>query len=235
MDGSEDVADCWPCPPGYFCPADATDPTDKIQICTEGYYCFEGVDTPTICPIGFYCPEGTNLPIPCPNGYYGDTTGLYEATCSGPCTAGYYCAYTYSWSSWPWFQSGSPALKDFCVNGHNTGAEYCPTGSTSATQNDCPTGNYCLQGTVIPTPCPIGTYSSTSRNDEISDCIDCTGGEYCYSRGLSAPQAQCKAGYYCPEGSDESSAEECPAGYYCPIGSTAPTICPRGTYQPNDV
>lgn len=230
MDGSSSINDCWTCPPGYFCPNDATLPTEKIQTCTEGYYCFEGVSAPTICPRGFYCPEGTNLPIPCPNGYYGATTGLISSSCSGPCTAGYYCSYTHNYSSWSYFAASLP----FCMNGIGD-LEHCATGSISATQTACPTGSYCLSGTVIPTPCPIGTYSSSNYNNELSDCVDCTGGEYCYSRGLSSPQSYCAAGYYCPEGSDESTAEECPAGYYCPFGSEAPTICPRGTYQANDV
>lgn len=85
------------------------------------------------------------------------------------------------------------------------------------------------------TPCAIGTYSASTHNTQSSDCIACDAGEYCYTRGLTAPQAPCAAGYYCPAGSDEQSAEECPAGAYCGAGSSTYTLCGAGTYNPNEV
>ena len=128
VDGSTSSADCWTCPPGWFCPTNAADPTEKIQICTAGYYCLEGTETPVICPTGYYCPEGTNIPVPCPHGYYGDTTGLYTSACSGPCSAGYYCEITYlSLNSW---DDASLCIGENYLN--------CPIGSTSPTQYNCP-------------------------------------------------------------------------------------------------
>jgi len=163
VDGSRSSSDCWSCPRGYYCPTNAATPDDKIKICTQGYYCLAGVASPTICPVGFFCPEGTNVPIPCPAGYYGASTGLFVNTCTGPCTAGYYCDrvwyyppiihYDYYW--------GHTYDMTLCVNEN---WNYCYRGSTSPTQYDCPAGHYCDAGTVIPTACPIGTYSSTTRN-----------------------------------------------------------------------
>jgi hypothetical protein len=120
VDGSRSVNDCWSCPPGYFCPVAPATSLVKIQQCTKGYYCLAGVDAPTICPVGFYCPAGTNVPIPCPRGYYGSTTGLMTSTCSGYCTAGYYCT----------FQTTTASVTSLCINGVIEG---CISGSTSPT------------------------------------------------------------------------------------------------------
>lgn len=225
VDGSTSSADCWDCPPGFYCPTNAADAAGKIVICTQGYYCLEGTETPVICPIGFYCPEGTNIPIPCPHGYYGDSQGLYVATCSGVCTAGYYCEITYQSKN-----AGDDA--SLCIGEDYTN---CPIGSTSATQYDCPYGSYCQSGTIIPTPCPIGTYQNVLNAQSIDSCTACTAGQYCYSRGLASPTLPCEGGYYCEAGSDEKTATECPAGSYCPPGAATHTLCAPGTYQPNDV
>lgn len=160
---------------------------------------------------------GTNVPIPCPRGYYGSATGLSTSTCSGTCTAGYYCTFVTT----TWY------VTSFCINGVTAG---CISGSTSPTQNNCGAGNYCKAGTVLPTPCPIGTYSTNTNNQIQSDCTPCTAGQYCYSRGLAAPQAACEPGYYCPTGSNTAYAEGCPEGNFCPTGSAAPTPCLPGSY-----
>ena len=43
------------------------------------------------CPIGKYCPIASTIPTACPAGRYGGKYGLYNDTCSGNCTGGYYC------------------------------------------------------------------------------------------------------------------------------------------------
>jgi hypothetical protein len=43
------------------------------------------------CPVGSYCPDGASDPLPCPGGRFGAEEGLYTSSCSGPCTAGFFC------------------------------------------------------------------------------------------------------------------------------------------------
>mmetsp|Transcript_14181 Transcript_14181/g.30690 ORF Transcript_14181/g.30690 Transcript_14181/m.30690 type:complete len:1885 (-) Transcript_14181:36-5690(-) len=91
---------------------------------------------------------------------------------------------------------------------------FCPEGSTSPTQEDCPVGFYCPAGCQDPIPCPAGRYGSSSR--AVSSVCD----------GL------CEKGYYCETGSTSSRAKICPKGSYCPEGTTYATeyLCPQGTF-----
>lgn len=111
----------------------------------------------------------------------------------------------------------------------------CVIGATSGTGRECPAGHFCPAGSVVPEACPIGTFRADTKGTTKSDCEDCTAGKECIHRGLTAPGDPCEGGYYCPAGSDEKYAEGCPAGHYCPAGSAAATVCPIGTYQPNEL
>lgn len=66
---------------------------------------------------------------------------------------------------------------------------------------------------------------------QASDCLNCTGGEYCGSYNLTATSGNCTAGYYCPQGEVAPTTYECIVGHFCPEGTTAPVLCPRGFYQ----
>ncbi len=44
---------------------------------------------------------------------------------------------------------------------------------------DCPTGRYCLAGTVSPEPCPIGTYNKLSAQTSLAACLSCPPGYTC--------------------------------------------------------
>ena len=129
----------------------------------SGYY--SGPDAPpalaqnqqfqTPCPIGAYCVDG--VLYACPAGTFGNTTGLATSTCSGVCRAGYYCG----------SNSTSPTVA-MC----GSVSVYCPSGSgapipalpgeytigvSNTTMNatlPCPSGSYCVNGTV--SPCPAG-------------------------------------------------------------------------------
>lgn len=129
------------------------------------------------------------MPIPCQRGYYGATTGLYTSTCSGACDAGYYCDYLISYSMF--YGNGDLPL---CINNDNGGGgnpnsvtHHCYTGSVASQQTICPAGHYCPAGSIMATPCAIGTYSASTGNTQASDCNACDGGQYCYTRGLTAP------------------------------------------------
>jgi len=105
----------------------------------------------------------------------------------------------------------------------------------SDTAKICPAGHYCPLGTFMPIACGIGTYSSATQATDVSTCLVCGSGQYCVHRGQTTPGADCKAGYYCIPGSQDPYQNRCPAGYYCPAKSSSPTICPKGTYNPNQV
>ena len=99
-----------------------------------------------------------------------------------------------------------------------SGRAYCnPDSATfSVTQYpQCvavPVGFYALAGGPA-VPCPAGTYGA--------------------STGLTTPacSGQCMPGYICPAGSTVSNPFPCGVSVnYCPAGSSAPLICPSGSY-----
>lgn len=122
----------------------------------------------------------------------------------------------------------------YCIGGATVGS---PSFSNSVGEqfhgDICPTGSYCPNGTVIPVPCPPGTYSPLSGNQDISDCIACDVGFFCLG-GLAVVSGRCASGYHCSV-AGQSRADPpllaCSSGYYCPAGTTAPLTCPPGTYQ----
>ena len=44
---------------------------------------------------------------------------------------------------------------------------------------DCPRGSYCTAGAIVPSPCPIGTYSRHTNLRALADCWHCIPGWYC--------------------------------------------------------
>lgn len=97
----------------------------------------------------------------------------------------------------------------------------------------CPVGHYCPEGTSLPSPCPLGTFSNRYRitgsnghtiplwvNEQInrfffclyslyvtkkSGCTVCPAGQFCGSVGLSRPSGPCREGFYCPAGASSST------------------------------
>ena len=51
------------------------------------------------------------------------------------------------------------------------------------------------------TPCPPGSYRSSTGGQASTDCTTCPAGSYCSSFGGTAVSGSCQAGYYCPAGS----------------------------------
>ena len=122
------------------------------------------------CEQGFYCVNG--IRIPCPAGSYGDTVRLPNSTCSGYCSAGYYCG----------LGSISSTSKSCGSENH-----FCPLGSAAPTivpigyysvdiNGATPASTYNIR--VAAVICPLGHY-----------CVDgvkhaCKGGTYGESEGL---------------------------------------------------
>ncbi|XP_078306274.1 uncharacterized protein LOC132680612 isoform X4 [Panthera onca] len=215
------ASECLSCPFGHFCGASGL--TAPSGPCSPGYFCMEGVSSPTPaghaehggpCPQGHFCPSGTSLPHPCPAGSYSNLTG--QASCF-PCPSGY----------------------------------YCPENITTYSGHPCPTGFYCPRGTKYATqfPCPRGYYNPDPMTQSLDSCLPCPPGHYCGQENLTQASGPCDAGWFCvsaawtarPFDLDNytstnclcpatATGGKCPAGSFCPEGSSEPMPCPPGSF-----
>ena len=201
---------CNPCGGGnmHFCP----EATTKVKEVREAYYSVGGQPgerhAEEICPIGSYCTNGERFD--CPAGRYGGRVGLLNKTCSGLCSAGYYCP----------SGSTSPRMKQ-C----NSDDVYCPEGSKEPTpvapghfsvsrvsQEICKEGFYCTSGKAF--ACPAGRYGK-SRGLKSSEC-----------------DGPCRAGYFCRELSNDPQQNACgSANVFCEAGSAMPKPVHQGYYS----
>ncbi|XP_026534410.1 uncharacterized protein LOC113419321 [Notechis scutatus] len=190
-----------------------------------------GMSSPTgPCTAGFYCPANFSSFSPtaflCPEGHF----CLSGATHPTPCPTGEYQPNRGSAHCLP------------CQSGF-----YCHEASPGEPKH-CPPYSYCPEGTLVPLPCPDGTFTFPDafglRKER--DCLPCSPGHYCRRGQMEGP---CAAGFFCQEGSSDATpqgynftwtpladclwgercAGPCPAGFYCPEGSTAPIPCPDDT------
>ncbi|CAG9336329.1 unnamed protein product [Blepharisma stoltei] len=245
-------SDCTSCPAGSYC----VDGRISDE-CEAGYLCVLASPTPTPtgsnaygyqCPSGNYCTKGALISTACPSGLFRTLVGGAQSSDCTQCPPGSYCV-----NGNP--NPISCPMGYYCPQGVNkpkpcptrtygskAGATdlsaclACPggylctrTGTGDYTQYPCgKVGYYCVVGATEPTPCPPGTYSSSTTAASIDDCIACPGGYYC--PGASSSAISCEAGTYCPKGSPISKA--CPIGYYCKVNTATPTLCPSGYYCP---
>lgn len=139
-----------------------------------------------------------------------------------PCTGGYYC-----------MQYGLASPEGLCNAGY-----FCNGSDTQPDPSDqvCPVGHYCEQGSATPTPCPSGTMSNTAGNTNLTDCNSCTPGYYCAGTGNTNYTGPCAPNYYCPSGQQSSTPNEynCTIGHYCPGETGQPLPCVAGFYQDNE-
>ncbi|KAE9138231.1 hypothetical protein PF007_g1495 [Phytophthora fragariae] len=247
------------CPAGFYCPEASSTPVkcaagtyaaDRGQAscdeCPMGFFC-DGVATSSYadCPAGHYCPAGTaEVPVPCPVGTFSSTVRLTNVTECVDCTPGSFC------DSVALIQpTGLCAAGNFCPRRSESAF-----GKTGANETHvCPAGAYCPQGTYLPTPCPVGTYSNDTGLVQPGDCVFCDEGMYCADAGLVEPSGLCDAGFFCKRNSTRSNptsgvvkitvktvdsaelamyfgGQACPTGSYCPQGSGSPILCPEGSY-----
>ncbi len=197
-----------PCPEGTFGNETGLEDATCSGNCSLGALCPEGSTTnETLCPIGFYCPIGSA--IFCPGGTFGNETGLSDPTCSGNCTAGFFCL------------GGSTATDSIlCPAG-----TFCPPASSNPTPCEfgtfnvnegetnssacitCPAGFFCPFTSLPPVICPAGSFCEEGSSSAL----------FCLSSGS-----------FCPEGS--SAETPCPAGAFCENAFTI-ELCPVATYN----
>lgn len=189
-----------------------------INACDVGYYMrmdFTGCDA---CPTGRYrdlkggvAPASTAC-FSCPAGRYGATTGLSTSSCSGLCTAGYYCrlgsASATQYRCAGGYYGSNQGNSDAACDGVCAAGYYCPSGSTSATQYACPAGRW------------GGTRQSSS-----SCSGECMTGYYCPAASTSSTQTECGTNVlqYC--------GRTTPATAYCGYGKGAPDCLNPGEYS----
>ena len=134
-----------------------------------------------------------------------------------------------------YFRNGS-ARESFqdcteCISGF-----YCDEEGL-ALPKDCPQGYFCVAGSTIPQPCPLGTYGNDTGLRRSTDCTPCPGGYYCDGIGRTEPAGPCDPGFYCREKAYTSAPPDgptggvCPIGGYCPAASAFPTACVPGKYS----
>ena len=217
-----------------YCPSGGREP---LRV-GEGNFTVGGTPTTRqdfdVCPKGSYCYAGERKL--CDSGYFGNTTGLHNSTCSGPCKQGFVCA------------PGSTSPDDSsttCRAGY-----YCPS-KTSTTENECGGVEYfCPTASIARATVQTGHYSSpleapvNRRQNERA----CEPGYQCI-RGERLPCSDASSvlgidSYYCTggvsfsvgtgnysEGGVEglrSGRRVCERGYWCHQGQRA--ACPVGSY-----
>ena len=239
---------CQMCEPGWACPTSGM--WQMTTRCDPGHYCHDGTSFADQfpCPLGSYT-DAVNLTIaaectPCPARFACSQTIGTQSNTIEPCAPGHYCP----------LSTPSPTSFD-CPPGtytNRTDLEYasectiCPpsfyrAGGAAAVSGDCAAGHYCPAGTPTATtnPCPTGTFSPATDNDDVGDCIEAPPGHYSVG-GVTNP-TQCNAGFYTNQNMTESyvnsnsatfpSCTACPAGYYCPTGTIDPFPCGVGYYS----
>ena len=125
----------------------------------------------------------------------------------------------------------------------------CPAGflcpfTPTLTPQPCVAGSYCPEGSLLPLPCPEGTFSSATNLTSAALCTVCPLGHAC-AVGATAP-SECSPGTYSdvlrratcipvPAGFYQAAYAAfnyliCELGSYCPEAASAPLPCPAGTY-----
>ncbi|TSQ58043.1 Sodium channel subunit beta-3 [Bagarius yarrelli] len=227
------VEDVLPCPPGTYNPKAGQRQVEQCSLCSAG----TRHATQFPCPRGYYNPEtmtqSLDSCLPCPPGHYCEKERLTAV--SGKCKAGWFCV-SAAWNPQPFDLDNYTSSNCLCpassTGGRCQAGFFCPAGSYEPIP--CPSGAVCnatAEGFGKPELCPLGTFSAVTGLKHQSRCQPCTAGHYCSTRGLISPTAPCSQGYWCPPGQTKDLALPCPLGHQCPLGSSAPVLCPSGTYQ----
>ena len=87
----------------------------------------------------------------------------------------------------------------------------CPSGSqcpepATHIPFPCAAGAFCPAGTIVPQPCPDGTYSNSTSLAAAEQCLQCPAGSYCAAGALEP--VPCAAGFFGSVGGATSSTCE---------------------------
>ncbi|CAM9191532.1 unnamed protein product, partial [Ectocarpus fasciculatus] len=237
----------YPCPSGYYVNTTKSESLHDCKLCEPGQYCSTSglAMSEGPCAPGYFCGSGSAFSSPFESGVYelgyvGETcVNLTGGTVNDKCPPGHFCP-TGSSSPMPCPRSycETPGLSEptgLCAAGY-----FCGSGATTRAplgligSDICAQGHYCPEGSVLPTPCPAGTNSTSLGLRRVDECGACTKGYYCPNVGTIRATLLCTGGYYCPGGVADPATNDtliCPAGHQCPEGSNLPLFCESGTYQ----
>ncbi|KAL8424659.1 hypothetical protein Efla_006444 [Eimeria flavescens] len=204
--GAKSEDSCSPCEAGTLC---------QIQL---------GVLVQVPCPPGFYCPEASHVGVRCPEGTVGAFSGAASSDDCSSCPAGYFCSGT-----------GLSSTSGLCNAGYIClGGSITPTPTDGTTGFACDFGGYCPAGATKKAPCLPGTYNPNKIGRDASDCIACPAGRYCEGDTSTEPTGLCAAGFICTGGASNPRQKLAPKGHFAAEGAGAATLCPAGTYNPNE-
>ena len=224
------------------CPANSNAPQGSSSasacVCNPGFYGPNG--GPCVqCPNNSFCPGG-NVITGCTANAISPLQSINSSACY--CDRGYQgvgnaaCVACPS-NTWCWTEiqnvcpanTSSPALSSYptnctCLAGF-TGADgsacspcapgtYKPVGG-SASCGTCPINDYCWQGSINPTVCPVGNSSSPSGSMAVGQC-QCNAGFYGSQCSL------CRVAYFCPGGNPTYA---CPNNGYTTAGASSASQC----------
>lgn len=195
--------ECTYCPPGTYCPNEATSDADlKLQLCPAGTLCVrvENYNHPTYgigdydvgiavypnkkdgtggyaCPLYKYCPKGTIKALDIPRGTMQElwARGTLSEVIQMP--------------------PGNYSLANVDGLGNTLDPPFLTT--------ECPAGHYCPAGSYEAVPCPTGSFRSNILGKDQDSCGPCPAGTYCDTTGTHTPTA-CPAGHFCPEGANQA-------------------------------
>jgi hypothetical protein len=226
------------------------------SMCPRGTFGPSGYAPCSVCPPGRFSASSAQSSCgPCPSGRFGFQTGLFNASCTGPCAPSHACpagsvnatvvlcpAGTFSAGG-----AGSctpcPAGVYGALSGLTSAActapcrpgsfGSAPSQTSPVCDGNCTAGYACAAGSTSPTTflCPTGRYSTAG----MGSCLACPAGTYGDSVGLtsSACSGPCAEGYVCPPGSNSSTPVlSCPVGRYGEATTGACEDCPVGRFGP---
>jgi hypothetical protein len=201
-----------PCPSGFYCSKGTMYPV----MCPSGRYCAEAIADPAVCPLGFDCPASTSAPADCPDGYLCPAGNYIPVACA----PGWHIDYNTS-TGLPVCRACGAGFYQLPSSNHTYHeCQLCPAGKLCSDSSyldadngevqltsTCPAGYYCPTGTVIPLPCPPGTFSAIAGGTSVESCELCAADSYqtlegqtrcelCGASSFSLPgstECQCRA------------------------------------------
>ncbi|KAI4815467.1 hypothetical protein KUCAC02_005611 [Chaenocephalus aceratus] len=232
----------------------------SCKTCPAGSHCpDQGMTIPMPCERGFYCPSGSANQHACPAGTYGNKSGMVEEWQCSLCDPGVYCKGTDNLTGFPcppgFFCFVRTSVPKPCPKGTFSTQSglvdesqcrrcspgfYCSETGLSAVSGACLPGHYCSEGSIVPSPCPSGSYQNEIGGKGKDYCKTCPLGSFQDVAGQKECNP-CPPGFHCQSPSPSatrgsstgvSSPLPCPAGYICPRESQ-PVPCPKGTYSPS--
>ena len=154
------------CQAGHICFSSigVPDPDNSYQpnggLCTYGFYCTSGINTPATCPPNSFIDKegavGQGECQPCPGGRICPE----NSTVSEPCWAGWYCMVNEDPAMcWNGTYNDQPGMSDSSACLPCPAGYFCDeTGISNYTTKPCPLGYFCVNASIYPEPCPTGSY-----------------------------------------------------------------------------